>query len=133
MKGNISLKNFIEDVKNELREASESDDPFFIMNEVELEVSFALDTKGKAGAKLIVFDIGGEVNAAQMHKVKLKLTPFKEEKNTSNLSSVMQKRRQPRNVSHPITVIEQNISQEKSFSTKKVLATCDEKSSKPKN
>lgn len=77
MKGNISLKEFIDDVKKELIEASKSDSPFFIMDEVELEVSFGLNAKGKAGGKFVVFELGAEANASQMHKVKLKLTPYK--------------------------------------------------------
>ncbi|EHA1127675.1 trypco2 family protein [Vibrio diabolicus] len=77
MKGNISLKEFIDDVKKELMEASESDSPFFTMDEVELEVSFGLNAKGKAGGKFVVFELGAETNASQMHKVKLKLTPYK--------------------------------------------------------
>jgi len=103
MKGNISLKEFIEDVKNELREASESEDPFFIMDEVELEVSFALNTKGTAGGKFIVIQLGGEVNASQVHKVKLKLTPFKEEsiepvKSESVLTNTLHQRRSRKNI-----------------------------------
>lgn len=77
MKGNISLKEFIDDVKKELMEASESDSPFFTMDEVELEVSFGLNAKGKAGGKFVVFELGAETNASQMHKVKLRLTPYK--------------------------------------------------------
>ncbi|MGL6361881.1 trypco2 family protein [Aeromonas veronii] len=77
MKGNISLKDFIDDVKKELMDASESDPPFFTMDEVELEVSFGINAKGKAGAKFVVFELGAETNASQMHKVKLKLTPYK--------------------------------------------------------
>ncbi|TON64218.1 trypco2 family protein, partial [Vibrio parahaemolyticus] len=67
MKGNISLKEFIDDVKKELMEASESDSPFFTMDEVELEVSFGLNAKGKAGGKFVVFELGAETNASQMH------------------------------------------------------------------
>lgn len=86
MKGNISLKDFIEDVKKELLEASKSESPFFTMDEVELEVSFALDAQAKAGGKFIVFDIGAETKASQMHKIRLKLTPYvKHEENSSKL------------------------------------------------
>jgi hypothetical protein len=79
MKGNISLKSFIEEVKNELRESINADDPFFVMGDVELEVSFALDAKAKVGAKLFVLDVGGSTTATQTHKVKLTLSPFEEE------------------------------------------------------
>ncbi len=78
MKGNISLKAFIEEVKTELKEAINEDDPFFELGDVELEVSFALDAEAKAGAKLYVIDIGGSTKATQTHKVKLTLTPFVE-------------------------------------------------------
>ena len=78
MKGNISLKSFIEEVKNELKASINDKDPFFELGDVELEVSFALDAEAKAGAKLFVVDVGGSTKATQTHKVKLTLTPFVE-------------------------------------------------------
>ena len=78
MNEKISLKSFIEEVKTELKESINNDDPFFIMGDVELEVSFSLDAEAKAGAKLVVFDIGGSTKATQTHKVKLTLSPFVE-------------------------------------------------------
>ena len=48
------------------------------MEEVELEVTFALDAEAKAGGKFIVVDIGGKTKATQTHKVKIKLTPYVE-------------------------------------------------------
>ena len=82
MKGNISLKSFIEEVKKELRESINEEDPFFVMRDVELEVTFALDAEAKAGAKLFVLDVGGSTKATQTHKVKLTLSPFVEEMET---------------------------------------------------
>lgn len=76
MKGNISLKSFVEEVKSELRSAIDEDDPFFLMGEVELEVSFTLNANAQGSAKLIVVDVEGGFQASQIHKVKLKLTPF---------------------------------------------------------
>ncbi|MGP1720655.1 trypco2 family protein [Shewanella frigidimarina] len=76
MKGNISLKSFIEEVKNELKASINDEDPFFELGDVELEVSFALDAEAKAGAKLYVIDVGGSTKATQTHKVKITLTPF---------------------------------------------------------
>lgn len=76
MKGNISLKDFIKEVKDDLRSAVDDDDPFFIMEAVELEVSFGLDVEAKAGAKFVVFDLSSKAKAQQSHKVKINLTPF---------------------------------------------------------
>lgn len=78
----ISLKGFIEDVKNELREATDNDEHFFTLDTVELEVTFGLDTKAKVGARLFVIDFGGEEKASQTHKVKLVLTPLPEDIDT---------------------------------------------------
>ncbi|WP_420604923.1 trypco2 family protein [Vibrio parahaemolyticus] len=41
------------------------------MEEVELEVSFTLDAKAEGSAKLVVLDVGGNVQASQVHRVKL--------------------------------------------------------------
>lgn len=78
MKGNISLKEFIKSVKEELLDSLDEKEPFFVLDEVELEAAFTLDVEGKAGAKLVVVDIGGSTSASQVHRVKLKLTPFVE-------------------------------------------------------
>ncbi|EIJ0985533.1 hypothetical protein LH715_004518 [Vibrio vulnificus] len=91
MKGNISLKAFIEEVKEELRNSINDDDPFFIMGDVELEVSFALDAEAKAGAKLFVVDVGGSTKATQTHKVKLTLSPFVENVETNHKSNIPSK------------------------------------------
>ncbi|MCO7226439.1 trypco2 family protein [Pleionea sp. CnH1-48] len=77
MKGGIELGEFIEQVKQELVEAQNTrDSSFFSLDNVELEVSFALSTKGKAKGKLFVVSLEGETNATQTHKVKLKLSPL---------------------------------------------------------
>ena len=78
MKGNISLGNFIEQVKQELVEAqNNSDNPFYELNGVELEVAFTLEAKGSAKGKLVVVELGGETSSSQVHKVRLNLTPIK--------------------------------------------------------
>ncbi len=79
MKGKISLVDFIKEVKRELREAADTEDPFFIMGSVELEVSFVLDVAGRGSVKLLVAELGAESKATQTHKVKLTLTPYVEE------------------------------------------------------
>ena len=77
MKGNISLKKFILQVKKELQQAQQSkDDAFFELTDVELEVSFSLQAKGGAKAKLVVAELGGEGAATQAHKVRMKFSPL---------------------------------------------------------
>jgi len=76
VKGKISLKDFINEVKQELRASVNDVDPFFIMGDVELEVTFALEVEGGASAKLVVVDLNGAAKGSQTHTVKLTLTPF---------------------------------------------------------
>lgn len=75
MKGRISLTDFIAEVKADLQKSADTDNPFFIMGDVELEVAFTLDISGSGKAKLLVVDVGAESKASQTHKVKIKLTP----------------------------------------------------------
>lgn len=76
MKGAISLGDFIHEVKDELVRAQKAGGtPFYELTEVLLEVSFTLDTSGKAGLKLVVAELEGGAKAEQMHKVTLKLIP----------------------------------------------------------
>ncbi|MBB3141229.1 trypco2 family protein [Halomonas organivorans] len=77
MKGNISLGRFIAQVKDELK-SSQSDpaDAFYELTDVQLEVTFALSTKGGAKGKLVVVELGGETAASQTHKVILNLKPL---------------------------------------------------------
>jgi Trypsin-co-occurring domain 2 len=76
MKGNISLKQFIHEVKAELIEAQDtSGDPFYTLQDVTLEVSFALEAKGGGKAKFVVLELGAETAASQLHRVTLKFTP----------------------------------------------------------
>ena len=82
MKGNISLQEFIDEVKAELKEANKTDDPFFEIEGVELEVSFALEAQGKGRLKFWVVDVGGGAKAHQTHKVTLKLLAPEESKPT---------------------------------------------------
>jgi Trypsin-co-occurring domain 2 len=74
MKGNISLKEFIHQVRDELVEAQDlSKEPFYELDTVQLEVSFVLDITGGAKARLVVVELGGETKASQTHKVTLML------------------------------------------------------------
>lgn len=79
MKGSISLKDFISQVSDELRNAQSknNDEAFFELKEVTLEVSFALDTTAKGSGKFVVMDVSGETKASQIHRVTLKLDPLK--------------------------------------------------------
>jgi len=77
MKGNISIGDFIHQVKSELMDAqTATEDPFYRLEDVTLEVSFVLEAAGKAGFNLYVVELGGESKAAQTHKVTLKLRPI---------------------------------------------------------
>jgi len=80
MKGKISLKEFIHQVKKELVDAQEGiGDPFYELENVELEVSFAIDVKGESKLDLVVIELGAEANAQQLHKVTLSLKPLTKE------------------------------------------------------
>ena len=77
MKGNISLGDFIQQVKRELVSAQDSSDgAFLLLKEVELEVSFVLDASASAEGQLLVVKLGGETKATQTHKAVLKFTPL---------------------------------------------------------
>jgi Trypsin-co-occurring domain 2 len=77
MKGQISLRDFIKEVRAELEQAkAEESDAFFELQEVTLEVAFSLDISGKGAGKFIVVDLSGEAKASQSHKVVLKLQPY---------------------------------------------------------
>ncbi|TOD89857.1 hypothetical protein CGJ53_23950 [Vibrio parahaemolyticus] len=79
MKGNISIGDFIHQVKNELIEAqNQSGEPFYELHEVDLEISFNLETDGKGKMNLWVVDIEAGAKATQNHKVTLKLKPIGE-------------------------------------------------------
>lgn len=85
MKGNISIGDFIFQVKKELMEAeTKSDKPFYELKEVNLEVSFALEASGEGAVKLYVVEAGGHATASQTHKVILKLTPLKKSQSGSS-------------------------------------------------
>ena len=74
MKGNISIGDFIKDVKNELTQ-SQKENVSFNLKEVNLEISFVLDTSPDTKGKLFVVEAGEAINALQTHKVTLKLDP----------------------------------------------------------
>jgi Trypsin-co-occurring domain 2 len=88
MKGNISLGDFISQVKTELVEAQDSSGaPFFQLEAVDLEVTFALEAAGGAKAKLVVVELGGDAKASQTHKVTIKFTPVQAALQTKASSS----------------------------------------------
>jgi len=77
MKGGISLSDFIKEVESELFYAQATTKrPVFELGEATLDVTFSLDTSAKGGTKLLVFELGGEAKAQQIHKVSLKLRPL---------------------------------------------------------
>lgn len=95
MKGHLSLKDFIKSVKDDLKSALDTKDPFFYMDEVELEVLFFLDAEARAGARFFVVDIGGKTKASQYHKVRMKLTPFVGKEKTVNAGPQRSSKRVP--------------------------------------
>ena len=76
MKGNISLKQFIQEVKQELIDAQDSSNPFYELHEVQLEVSFTLELEGGGKAKFVVVEVGAKTNASQLHRVTIKFIPL---------------------------------------------------------
>ena len=77
MKGHISLKNFIHQVRDELVQAQDpSKNPFYELQTVQLEVTFALEATGGAKGRLVVVELGGETKASQTHKIILTLNPL---------------------------------------------------------
>lgn len=104
MKGRISLKDFILNIKQELKEIQTHDieKAFFELKEVNLEVSFALDASAEGSSKFIVIDLKGSTKATQTHKVSIKLDPIKRPIKKSNInttektkSTVAEKKRTP--------------------------------------
>ena len=82
MKGNISLGSFIQQVKEELVAAQDSSGhPFYELESVQLEVTFALEAGGGAKGNLVVLELGGKTKASQTHKaiLTLKLLPRRAE------------------------------------------------------
>lgn len=77
MEGKISIGDFIYQVKKELKEAQDkSGDPFYQLEEVNLEISFVLEAKGDSKMNFYVVELGGGATATQTHKVSLKLVPL---------------------------------------------------------
>ncbi len=82
MKGKISLKDFIADVKEELKNAQVPEkEAFFALQEVNLEVEFSVEVSAEGKVEFSVWplkaSVGADGGAHQTHKVTLKLTPFK--------------------------------------------------------
>ncbi|MDP1996490.1 MAG: trypco2 family protein [Gallionella sp.] len=77
MKGNISIGDFIHQVKKELVAALDKPgDPFYELEEVNLEISFALEAGVGTKMNFYVVELGGDTTATQTHKVSLKLVPL---------------------------------------------------------
>lgn len=75
----LSLKDFILEIKKELTEVQTKnlDKAFFELKEVNIEVSFTLDTSVKGSGKFVVVNVDGTTKASQVHKVSIKLDPIK--------------------------------------------------------
>ena len=59
MEGKISIGDFIYQVKKELKEAQDkSGDPFYQLEEVNLEISFVLEAKGDSKMNFYVVELG---------------------------------------------------------------------------
>ncbi len=77
MKGNISIGDFIRQVKDEIKEARDKTlDPLFKLEEISLEISFALEAGAGSKMKLYVVEVGADTKATQTHKVTLRLVPI---------------------------------------------------------
>lgn len=69
----IELRELIGEVSDQLRQASSDlgdKDPTLQLENVELEISVGVATQGKAGIRLWVIELGGDVSAEQVHRVK---------------------------------------------------------------
>lgn len=77
-KGGISLQEFISKVKQELIATSEQEanDPRFILEKLDLETAFTVETETEGGFKFVI-DLKGSAKASQLHKVKITLKPIK--------------------------------------------------------
>jgi hypothetical protein len=67
-----SLQHFCNLRKSQIA-SSETEDPFFEIEGVELEVSFAMEAQTNGSLKFWVVEVGGGAKAHQTHKVTLKL------------------------------------------------------------
>jgi hypothetical protein len=77
MKGNISIGDFVRQVRDEIQEAQKNTtDPFFKLAEVNLEISFALEAGAGSKMNLYVVELGADTTATQTHRVSLKLVPL---------------------------------------------------------
>jgi len=75
MKGNISIKDFVKKVKDEIMQSIDDENPLFELDKIDLEITFQLEGNASAGFNLVVFDAEPKATATQTHKVKLSLTP----------------------------------------------------------
>ena len=72
----ISLNDFVKEVKKEIRQAMDTNEPMFEVASVQLEVAFELDVGGSVGFNLWVLDCSTSLSGKQVHKVTLDLKPI---------------------------------------------------------
>lgn len=81
----IGITEFIGYVRREIQKAHEEARrdaqnepmrPFFELDNVELEIKFVTEKKGKAGIRLFVASLGGSYSREQTHTAKLSLSAY---------------------------------------------------------
>ncbi len=72
----MKLRNFIQEVREELLAVENESDPFFELGDVQLEINFAVEVTGGAKAKFVVVELGGKTTASETHKVTVTLKPL---------------------------------------------------------
>ncbi|MDP5142971.1 hypothetical protein ORJ00_09470 [Rheinheimera baltica] len=92
MKGNISIKDFIKSVKQEILESIDNESPLFELGSIELEIAFQVEATAGAGFNLYVFELNGESKATQTHKVKISLNPLAQTESVSQSTDVRRAR-----------------------------------------
>lgn len=81
VRGDTALGEFVSAVKKELQAAiadAVDETPFFQLDRVDLEISFAMTMGGESGFNLVVAKADGKLEAHQTQKVLLSLTPVAE-------------------------------------------------------
>lgn len=85
-KSTLGLSDILDKIKNEFIQMDKKSDKKgkfeFTFNDIEVEISFLVSKRGKAGINFIVAEIGGDYTKEQVHKIKFRITPHKLEYNT---------------------------------------------------
>ena len=80
-KSTLGLSDIIDKIKNEFVQMEKKSDEKgkfqFDFKDIEVEISFLVSKKGKAGVNLVVAQIGGEYGNEQVHKIKFRIKPHK--------------------------------------------------------